>query len=371
MGEQDTRDSPHDDREEDRGLPLFRRIPELERRIPRMPLGNFPTAIEPLDVTTRSGASRTVWVKRDDLTSRVYGGNKVRKLEFLLAEARRRGTGRLITGGALGSHHGLATAVFGTRVGLPVTLVLYPQPPSDHVRAVLDSARAAGAEIRRVGRMELVPVGLIRERFRHRAERPFLVAPGGSDALGTLGYVNAGLELLEQVEEGRAPRPDVVHVACGTMGTAAGLALAFALAGAPIRIRAVRVTPRILTNELTLRRLIRSAARRLHSLRGVGRGEAVALAAAVLERISLRHDHFGDGYGRATAAGRRATERFASAGLRLDSTYTSKAAAGLLQEIEANEEVVHLYWHTLGETRAADHEHRGGAASEPTSAEAS
>src|SRR5690606_39010549 len=89
---------------------LFRRYPELATRIPWLPIGDFPTPVEPLDL---GGATQgaELWVKRDDLSGRPYGGNKVRKLEFILADAKSRGVERLITVGAVGSHHALATAL--------------------------------------------------------------------------------------------------------------------------------------------------------------------------------------------------------------------------------------------------------------------
>src|SRR5688572_13833817 len=122
---------------------LFDRYPQLAR-IPWMSLAEVPTPVQPIDLQI-GGAE--CWIKRDDLTSQIYGGNKVRKLEFLLAHAAARGVKRLITAGAAGSHHALATAVFGRQTGFAVSLVLFPQPLTDHVRAVLLTDAALGAEL--------------------------------------------------------------------------------------------------------------------------------------------------------------------------------------------------------------------------------
>jgi 1-aminocyclopropane-1-carboxylate deaminase/D-cysteine desulfhydrase-like pyridoxal-dependent ACC family enzyme len=311
----------------------------LNQRVPRVSLGAFPTPVERLPVP---GVAQEVWVKRDDLSGEAYGGNKVRKLEFILADARERGAGRLITAGALGSHHALATTVYGRQLGFPVTLVLSPQSPTEHVRQVLLTDHALGADLRLVRRMELIPWGLFRERVRHRRARPYMVPPGGSSPLGALGYVHAALELLGQVEGRQLPVPRVVHVACGTMGTAAGLALGFAMEDARIRVSAVRVVGSIVTNEGVLRRLLKATVNLM-----ARRGMAPPRPEAALELIDLRHDQFGDGYGKATEAGGAASERLAGAPFDLDPTYTAKAAAGLLAALDAGEEGPHLYWHTL------------------------
>lgn len=312
---------------------------ELDEIAPRVALGSFPTPVERLSI---EGVEEEVWVKRDDLSGEAYGGNKVRKLEFLLADARGRKAGRLITAGALGSHHALATTVYGRRLGFPVTLVLSPQKPTDHVRRVLLADHALGADLRLVRRMELIPWGLFRERIRYRKERPYMVPPGGSSALGTMGYVGAALELLEQVEAGLLPMPRTVHVACGTMGTAAGMALGFALKGAPVRINAVRVVSPVVTNLRVLRRLLRSTTALLRS-----RGEEVPPVAEAEALVHLRHDQIGEGYGKPTEQGREASERMAAAPFSLDPTYTAKAAAGLLVALREGEAGPHLYWHTL------------------------
>jgi 1-aminocyclopropane-1-carboxylate deaminase/D-cysteine desulfhydrase-like pyridoxal-dependent ACC family enzyme len=313
--------------------PLFRRYPALAEAVPWLSLGRFPTPLEPLPL---AGEGET-WVKRDDLSGGPYGGNKVRKLEFLLADALRAGAGRLITAGALGSHHALATAVYGRQLGLRVTLVLFPQLVTSHVRDVLLAAAAAGAEFRFVPRMELVPGALLALRWATRSERGYVIPPGGSNALGTLGYVNAALELAEQLAAGAAPVPREIHVAAGTLGTAAGLAIGLELAGLASRVAATRITGRIVTNERALARLVRGA---LVLLQPVVRFDPDAAT----RRVEIRHRQIGSGYGRETPASRAATSRFESLGLRLDPTYTAKAAAELLASPGAGPR---LFWHTL------------------------
>ena len=279
--------------------PLFRRYPALAEVVPWLSLGRFPTPLEPLPLA----AAGEAWIKRDDLSGGPYGGNKVRKLEFLLADAQRAGAGRLITAGALGSHHALATALYGRRLGLRVTLVLFPQPVTPHVRDVLLAAAAAGADFRFVPRMELVPGALLALRWATRSERGYVIPPGGSNALGTLGYVNAALEL----------------------------------ARLDSRVAATRITGRIVTNERALARLVRGT---LALLQPVVQFDPDAAA----RRVEIRHRQIGGGYGRETPAARAATSLFEPLGLRLDPTYTAKAAAEL---VAAPGSGPRIFWHTL------------------------
>lgn len=322
---------------------LFRRFPRLRERIPWLPLGRFPTPVEPLAL---SGGA--VHVKRDDLSGHPYGGNKVRKLELLLADARGRNAGRVVTAGAFGSHHALATALYARAGGFDATLVLFPQPVTPHVRRVLLTDAEIGAELRFTRRMELVPGALLAARWARRAERPYAIPPGGSSALGTLGYVSGALEFAEQVAAGEVPAPRTIYVAAGTLGTAAGLAVGLALAGLDARVVAVRITGRIVVNERALAKLVRGAVALLEP------AGARLDPADALRRVELRHDQIGAGYGSETTAGRDAAALFAEHGLALDPTYTAKAAAALLADLPASRDEL-LFWHTFS---AADPELR-------------
>jgi D-cysteine desulfhydrase len=329
---------PHDS-------PLFRRFPALIRRLPWQPLGHFPTRIDSLAVKVPDGTVRTIHVKREDLCGDVYGGNKIRKLEFLLAEATRRGARRLITVGAAGSHHALATTVHGVANGFGVSVVLFPQDITSHVRDIVLMDQALGAEIRWVRRMEFVPFAMWHARLSWRHEQPFVIAAGGSDATGTLGWVGAGLELAQQVESGECPVPGRIHLAAGTLGTAAGLALGLAIAGVDTRISATRITSRIITNERALGLLIRGAAALLQPVAG-----DLPVERAV-SMVDIRHGQIGRGYGRATPQARDAEAAFAAAGIRLDDTYTAKAAAELLA---AGDDEAPLFINTLSSVEPLD-----------------
>ncbi|MFW6080184.1 MAG: 1-aminocyclopropane-1-carboxylate deaminase/D-cysteine desulfhydrase [Gemmatimonadota bacterium] len=329
-----------------RAIALFRRFERVAERIPWTPLGELPTPVERLPIDDRPGseAAGEIWVKRDDLTGRVYGGNKVRKLEFLLGAAVDAGARRLVTGGAIGSHHALATTIYGRLLGLDSTLVLFPQPVTPHVRDVLRLHHAFGAELRFSPRMVRLPLDLRRARKVHRGAPAALIAPGGSDEIGALGYVDAALELAEQVERGEAPPPDTVYAAAGTLGTVVGLAIGFGLAGLATRVVGVRVTSRLVVNRLAVRSLARRTLGRLARA-----GAPAHSLADVTSRIELRHGRIGRGYGHPTEDGRRARERLERVGLRLDPTYTAKVAAELFAAADSDRgpEGVRLFWHTL------------------------
>ena len=274
-----------------------------------------------------------LWVKHEDAADSRYGGNKVRKLEHLLAVAARRG-GPVLTAGAVGSHHVVATAVHAARLGLDVEAVRFPQPETDHVRAM--SARADDLGVRTtVARSSYLMPAVLAARWAALAPGgATLVTPGGSTPLGTLGHVATGLELAAQVDE----EPDDVIVALGSGGTAVGIALGLAMAGwRRARVVAVRVADRIVTNRPVLAG-IEAGVRGLLGLAGV-RPSPV--------RLTIDGGWFGAGYGHPTAAGAEAQLRAAELGLTVEPTYTAKALAAALARHEHGRRVV--YVHTLSQ----------------------
>ncbi|MCC6847514.1 MAG: pyridoxal-phosphate dependent enzyme [Deltaproteobacteria bacterium] len=326
-------------------LALERRFPVLAGRLPRMALAALPTPAHRLADLGRDAGVAELWVKRDDLTGEPYGGNKVRKLEWLLAAARARGHRSVLTTGALGSNHALATTIYARACGFRVHLVLIPQPVTEHVRRTLLLDHAYGAAIHAVpsiGAARRRVLGLL-ARGALAGDRPYLVPTGGSSGLGTLGYVNAGMELAEQVAAGVLPEPAAVVVPLGSGGTVAGLVAGLRLGGLATRVVAVRVTDLL---PLSPRFLARLATRSLAALARLG---AAPLPTVAPEDFDVRSEWLGPGYGVVTPEGLEAARRAAATeGLRLETTYGAKALAGALAlgRAPAARGAPLLFWHT-------------------------
>ncbi|MGN9779192.1 1-aminocyclopropane-1-carboxylate deaminase/D-cysteine desulfhydrase [Micromonospora sp. H33] len=315
---------------------LHTRFPATAPRLPYLRLGDGPTPVRRL---TGDGA---VWVKDDSGYGAGYGGNKVRKLEWSLPELLRRGRRTVVTAGGTGSHHAVAVARYGAAAGLRVAVVTVPQPYDAHVAAQAAAVRAAGARVRPVGGVPgayLAAAGLLAGALL-TGRRPALLPIGGSSPHGCLGYVEAALELAEQVDAGVLPAPRRIVVAVGSGGTAAGLALGLALAGLRSEVIGVCVNDRTPAGERQVRRQAAASARLLRR-RGAPLTPRVPLAPLV-----VRRDWLGPGYGVPTAQATDAAAWLAErTALVAEPVYTAKAVAAL-RDIAASGPGPVLYWHT-------------------------
>jgi D-cysteine desulfhydrase len=323
---------------------LFERWPALSA-LSHVQLAELPTPVEPLSKVADKVDS-SVWVKRDDLSGLRYGGNKVRKLEFLLGRAKAKGADSLVTVGGVGSHHVFATAFYGRELGFTTHALLMPQPYHPHVEDQLRAGLAVGARLhgaRNVSQMIRDVIKLV-AKLRLEGKRPYVIPFGGSNVWGTLGLVNAGLELSAQVDAGLCPDPDAVYVACGSCATAAGIALGLAAGGVDTRVVAVRATERLLANPMILKHLVFKASAVLRGLEP----RFPEVAERALASIELDHLEYGRGYGLPTPASEAALQLGETAGLTLDPTYTSKALASLLRDAESERRGQKLlFWNTL------------------------
>jgi D-cysteine desulfhydrase len=303
---------------------LFARYPGLRSRLPWLPLATLPTPVEawtpPADFRGR------LFVKRDDLTSPLYGGNKVRKFEYLFAAARQRDARSLVTLGGLGTNQGLALALHGKAAGFAVEVALAPQPVTPDVRANLRGLLAAGAVLRcaRTGPGCVLEAWRAMRARRAAGERPFFVPAGASTALSTIGYIAAALELADQIEQGALPVPDRIYVAAGTCGTAAGLVAGCRLAGLPTRVTAVRVFAAYRANRRTIGRLARDAMRLLRAWE-----PAIPDISISNRDFDVLTQFLGPGYGAPTPQARAAIA-WAAPRVPLETTYTGKALAACL-----------------------------------------
>jgi D-cysteine desulfhydrase len=324
-------------------LPLFRDYPRLLASIPWVSLGDWPTPLERLNNLERRHGLPPFFVKRDDLSSHIYGGNKVRKLEFSLADALRKGCDTVMTIGAAGSNHVLATTLHGRRLGLGTTALLFDQPNAPYVKRNLLMDFASGARMVWTRSIPLVPAAYVAERVASlvRGERLYWLGPGGSSTVGCIGYVNAGMELGEQVREGIIPEPDYVVTAMGTHGTAAGLWLGLRLAGLRSRLVAVAVVETPYCNQRLWARLVNRTADMLNHL-----DPGMQAPRARPSDLIYIDDMLGRGYAHLTPEDVRAVQEAEEfEGLMLEGTYTGKALAGAIamgKELRGGESILFL-----------------------------
>jgi D-cysteine desulfhydrase len=321
---------------------LFEAFPGLEKGVPWTPIVEVPTPVMALEGLSAHLGSE-VWIKRDDMTSSTYGGNKPRKLEFLLGEALRRGHKTLVTGGGIGTNHGLATAVFGRQLGFHVVLGLFGQPVTAHVRKSLLLYHAYGAEMFFVSNvLSALWHFYVGERLRRRDA--YFIPGGGSSPAGALGFVNAGLELAMQVERKELPLPKVIYLAVGSGGTLAGLVLGLRLAGLNTPVVGIQVAPRLFANAGVALRLARKALKLMRR-----QDRSVPELTFTKEDMPMESAYYGAGYGHPTEGGRRALALMArTEGIDLDLTYTAKTLSGLLHQVRSRgEKGPTLFWNTF------------------------
>ncbi|MEW5945253.1 MAG: pyridoxal-phosphate dependent enzyme [bacterium] len=321
---------------------LFHAYPRLAGGVPWIPLVEAPTPVQRMENLERELGAPGLWVKRDDLTAVPYGGNKPRKLEFVIADAKAKGARAVMTFGGIGTNHGLATTIYAAANGLRSLLVLFPQPVTEHVRRNLLLNARFGAEMRLGGTYPGVACRALAWLAAERAagRRVYVLPPGGSSVRGALGYVNAALEIAAQVRDGALPAPDFAFVPAGTCGTAAGLLAGFHIAGMKTVVVGVRVAARIAVNRGVAARLCDGIFRFLAANGAdptTGGGRAARPCAALMKNLVLIHDFHGRGYGYPTPAGLEAIEKLeALEGLRLEPTYTGKAMAAMIDFVKRN-----------------------------------
>jgi len=327
-------------------IPLFERYPHLAEKLSRLSFGEFPTPVEKLSGLCSRLNRDNLYIKRDDLSSRTYGGNKVRKLEFLLADALKHGAVRIVTAGGAGSNHALATALYAKQVGLKAVIMLYRQPDSHSVRDNLLMDLYSKAELFHHDTYE-EHLQAFKEAVRlyelTDGRVPYIVPLGGSSPVGAIGFVNAGFELAAQIAAGEVPLPSRIYLALGTMGTTAGLLLGLKASGINVCLHAVRVVPTYVADMDKCRFLFRQTNELLRKLAPsfpffdtIGPAE-----------FSICDDYFGEKYGmytpEAVAAKKLLRE---SDGIILDGTYTGKAFAAFIADAGSGDDGPILFWHT-------------------------
>ncbi len=290
--------------------PLFKRYPALAK-LPHVPIGRFPTP-----VLHAWELSPTLWVKRDDRSADPLGGNKIRSLEFQLANMPL--GEKVVTVGPAGSTHALSLATYTKLLGGRAFIGRWRQE-MNVAATIVDDAIPKEAEDAPTFR---TPMQAYFYAWKHRMNGARWIPAGGTSPVGILGHVDAALELAEQLEAGELPLPRVVVVPLGSGGTAAGLTLGFAIAGVHTRVMGARVVPRVIGRTGRVLGLIERTAKFMEEVTGE------KIPRPHHNAFEIAHESFGGAYGRETKAGMEATGQFRrSSGLTLDATYSAKACA--------------------------------------------
>ncbi len=294
-------------------------------RFPRRFLAHLPTPLERLDRLTNELGGPEIWIKRDDCTGLWTGGNKTRKLEFLMAEAEAQSAEMVITQGATQSNHARQTAAFAAKLGMRCHILLEDRTGSNdhnyntHGNVLLDHLHGATTDKRPGGGDLNAEIEKVADRFRADGRKVFTIPGGGSNPTGALGYVNCALELLNQVNERGLKIDHIVH-ATGSAGTQAGLIVGLKALNAQIPLLGIGVRAPKPKQEENVFKLAAATAEKLGCPGVVSREDVVA-----------NTDYVGEGYGIPTESGQEAIRMFAELeGILLDPVYSAKGAAGFI-----------------------------------------
>ncbi len=296
-------------------------------RFPRIKLCQTPTPLEKMPNLSKLLGGPTLWIKRDDCTGIATGGNKVRKLEFLLGEALAQGATHLVTQGAVQSNHVRQTAAVAAKFGLKCTAVLEHRVQTndkDYLQSgnvLLDNLMGINIEHRPGGTDMQAAIEEVGARLRDQGERPYLIPGGGSNAVGALGYASVALELLNQANEMGLKIDRLVH-ATGSAGTQAGLVAGFNALNAGIPVLGIGVRLPRDKQEANVHKLAQATSAYFG-------GPEVPR-----EAVQANCDYVGEGYGIPTKGMAEAVMILArTEGVFLDPVYSGKGMAGLIDLI--------------------------------------
>ena len=316
--------------------PLFDYFPKLQSRIAPINLCALATPVEPIALM-----GENAWVKRDDLTHSVYGGNKTRKFEFIIPEVIATGANHIYTIGGTGTNHGVATAMVCQQLGLKSTVITFNQPDSPSVQKNQALMQHFGAEVINSGSIFSAAMRFYLNPRRFNSDYYFLPGGGGT-AVATFAYINAALELKQQIDNGECPEPAEIYVPVGSSSTLAGLTLGCVLAGMKTKVVGIQIlqshigpletcTPAV-GNKMMQQALAIIASEYPHH-------------GLTLPSVILKPDWYQPGYGVLTDASERAMAKGKEVGLSLEQTYTGKTFDAFTQSINTTGKPI-LYWAT-------------------------
>lgn len=294
-------------------------------QFPREILAHLPTPLEPLPRLTAALGGPEIWIKRDDCTGMSTGGNKMRKLEFLMGDARAKGADVVVTQGATQSNHARQTAAAAARLGMDCHLLLENRTGDNsdlyqsNGNVLLDYLHGATWEYRPGGADMNEELEAVARKIADTGRTVYAIPGGGSNATGALGYANAAMELVTQFNDRRLEVDHIVH-ATGSAGTQAGLVAGLKTINAAIPVLGISVRAGKQKQEENVLKLARETAKLIAPTVSVDAKDIVA-----------DDNYVGKGYGLPTPATIEAIEMFArTEGILLDPVYSGKGAAGLI-----------------------------------------
>ncbi len=292
---------------------------------PRVSLGHFPTPLEPMDRLSAELGGPRLWVKRDDCTGLSSGGNKTRKLEYLMADAQNQGADTIITQGATQSNHARQTAAAAAKFGMDCHILLEDRTGSNdpnyilNGNVLLDRLHGATVSKRENGADMNAEMEALATQLRQENRVPYIIPGGGSNPVGALGYVNCARELVEQASAMGLNIDALVH-ATGSSGTQAGLVAGLAALESDIHLLGIGVrAPQAKQEGMVLDLAQRTAAH-------LGLDEQIDATS-----VRANCDYVGPGYGLPTEGMIAALKRLARCeGLLFDPVYSGKGLDGLI-----------------------------------------
>jgi len=328
-------------------IPLFSQFKNLQGKLAHYKIANLPTPISRLNNLGSHLNVSNLYIKEDDKTGEPYGGNKVRKLEFLIGEALAFDVKAVITFGYAGSNHATATAVHTKEAGLKCISVLLPQHNAQYLRDNLLMSYRYGAELHHYPTNLSLRFNTFFNLLKYRVANnhlPYWIPPGGSSPTGIIGFVNAAFELKEQIDHGLLEEPDLIYVASGSIGTSVGLVLGLNAIGIKTKVMVIRVIDSSFVNMKQFEVLYKATEKLLQkndpSFPSTDFNQA---------NFEIRNEFYGNGYALSTKDSIAAFNFIREKeGVILDPTYSSKALAALISDAENGQlkDKTVLYWNT-------------------------
>lgn len=336
---------------------LFRKYPNLKNKVPWIPLlTNLPAPIEKLTELEKEFNLKggKLYIKRDDKNHHIYGGNKLRKFEFIFGKVLKRKYKGVATTGGIGTNHGLGCAIICRELNPPLKchLYLFHQPVTWHVQRSLLLFDYFGAKLH-LGKIDIVQFFKCLF-FKLLHPRSYWMFPGGSpllgigSSLGTVGFVNAVFELKMQIDQNVVPEPDTIFIAGGTVGTAAGLIVGCKLLGLKTKVHVVAIYTSLTSNPWAVKKIANKAIKYLRS-----KDKSIPKIKVNRDDFVFITGYLGSGYAIKTSKGQNAVDKvFELEGynkdFKLETSYTGKTMAAMFDYLkqQENKNKTVLFWNT-------------------------